>query len=178
MYLRVRVPYTPPVFFKGIPVVGWHPRLPCYPVSRMSPSLPTCFALERASELLVAILAPHDPRPPQVPDLLKHLCQKLGHRHPPRPATFGDRDPAAPLRPADDDRVTLEVDVVPLQGDDLTAAQSRIAPEQQEQMNSLVQLGRSVDQALVLLKVVELHLRWRRLKQLDVARHVLDHAPL
>ena len=37
----LRVPYTPPVFFKGIPKVGWDPRLPCYPVSRMSPSLPT-----------------------------------------------------------------------------------------------------------------------------------------
>src|SRR2546426_1644476 len=76
------------------------------------------------------------------------------------------------------DRVALEVDVVPLQGDDLAAAQSRIAAEQHEQMNSLVQLGRCLDQAFVLLEVVKLHRRGWRLDQLDVARHALDYAPL
>lgn len=87
---------------------------------------------------------------------------------------------APPLRPSDHHvgRTPFEIDVIPIQRHDLAAPQARLAAQQDDEMGIPVDRRRGLDEPLVLVEVVEPHLRSGDLQQPDPARHLRDEMGL
>jgi hypothetical protein len=79
----------------------------------------------------------------------------LGHRHEPAPAVLRTRQLAFPVRVAHADLSSFEVDIGPLQRDDLADAQPTFTAQQGDDVGAVVDRSRRFEQLLVCIEVVE-----------------------
>jgi hypothetical protein len=79
------------------------------------------------------------------------------HRHVAQSAALRDRDVTAPLGSLDAELPFGQIDIAPLERDDLPAPQTRLAAQEHDQVRVPIQRFRSPHQLLILVEVIKAH---------------------